>query len=129
MLTGGQLSSLSTGGGAASPTACDFEPNSWLNLLPIDGLESDEAPKVLPPPHPDSRAPATASASATRRWPARPAPIVGLNSLLRIIRMPPSQRFGALLKGARGGVITSQYRRPHAAAEVRQRKAADHRTV
>ena len=37
MVTGGQVSSLFTGGGAASPTACDFEPNSSLNRLPIGG--------------------------------------------------------------------------------------------
>src|ERR1700687_1624510 len=89
MLTEGQLSSLSTGGGAVSPTACDFEPNSWLNRLPIDGLESDEAPNRLPPPHPDKSAPATASAGAMRRWLARPAPIVGIKSLLRIIQTSP----------------------------------------
>jgi hypothetical protein len=86
MLTEGQLNSLSTAGGGASPTACDFEPNSWPNLSLIDGLESDEAPNILPPPQPD-RTPATASASATRGRPARPAPIVRIISVLRIIRM------------------------------------------
>jgi hypothetical protein len=86
MLTEGQLNSLSTAGGGASPTACDFEPNSWLNLSLIDGLESDEAPNMLPPPQPD-RTPATTSASATRGRPARPAPIVRIISVLRIIRM------------------------------------------
>src|ERR1700674_2781009 len=89
MLTGGQLSSLSTGGGAVSPTACDFEPNIWLNLLPIDGLESDEAPNRLPPPHPDRTPPATASASAMRRRPARPATTVRIISLLRVIQKSP----------------------------------------
>src|ERR1700722_11321310 len=87
MLTGGQLSSLSTGGGAVSPTACDFDPNNWLNREPIEGLEleSDEAPNMLPPPQPDSTAPAPASASAMRRWPGRPAATVRFISLLRII--------------------------------------------
>src|ERR1700730_7062830 len=91
MLTGGQLSSLSTGGGAVSPTACDFEPNIWLNLLPIDGLESDAAPlpNRLPPPHPDRTAPPTASASAMHRWPARPATTVRIISLLRVIQKSP----------------------------------------
>src|ERR1019366_5666643 len=89
MLTGGRLISCSTGGGAVSPTACDFEPNSWLNLLPIDGLESDEAPNMLPPPQPDSRAPATPSASATRRRPAWAAPAVRFISLLRFIQISP----------------------------------------
>src|SRR6266550_1332571 len=86
MLTGGQLCSLSTAGGGASPTACDFEPKSWPNLSPIDGLESDEAPNMLPLPQP-GRTPATASASATRGRPARPAPIVRIISVLHIIRM------------------------------------------
>src|ERR1700676_5801226 len=93
MLTGGQLNSLSTGCGAASPTAWDFEPNSWLNLEPIEGLESasedDEAANRLAPPHPDSSAPATASASAMRRRPARPAPALRIISLLRFIRNSP----------------------------------------
>src|SRR4030081_1646486 len=88
MLTGGQLSSLSAGDGGFSPTACDFEPNNWPNLSPSDGLESDEAPNVLPPPHPDRTAPATASASAMRRWPARPAPVCTI-SLSRIIQKSP----------------------------------------
>src|ERR1700694_1214970 len=87
MLTGGQLSSLPTAGGPASPPACDFEPNSWLNRLPIDGLESsDEAPNMLPPPQPDKTAPAPASISAMRRWRARPA-AVRIVSLLRIIQV------------------------------------------
>src|SRR5450759_147157 len=114
MLTGGQLSSLSTGGGAVSPTACDFEPNSWLNLVPIEGLESEEAPNMLPPPHPDRTAPATASESATRQYPARPAPIVRIISLLRIIQMFPRRpyAFGARSKGAHAPrVITAQSRR------------------
>jgi hypothetical protein len=81
MLTGGQLSSLSTGGGAASPGACDFEPNSWLNRLPIEGLESDEPPNELPPPHPDNAAAMTPSVSAMRRWLARPAASVRILSL------------------------------------------------
>src|ERR1700694_34188 len=89
MLTEGQLSSLSAGDGGFSPTACDFEPNNWPNLSPIDGLESDEAPNMLPPPHPERTAPATASANAIRRWRARPAPIVRTISLLRIIQMSP----------------------------------------
>src|SRR5258706_15293811 len=92
MLTGGQVTSLSTGGGALSPTACDFEPNIWLNLLPIDGLESDAAPPLpnrLPPPHPDRTAPPTASASAMRRWPARPGTTVRIISLLRVIQKSP----------------------------------------
>src|SRR5713101_7554414 len=101
MLTGGQLSSLSTAGGGASPTACDFEPNSWPNLSLIDGLESDEAPNMLPPPHPD-RAPATANASATRRRPARPAAIVRIISLLRFIRLSSgTYRRSLRVKGAR----------------------------
>jgi hypothetical protein len=101
MLTGGQLSSLSTGGGGVSPTACDFEPNSWLNLVPIEGL-SGEASNMLPPPHPDKTVPATASESAARQWPARPAPIVRVISLLRIIQMSPRRptTFGARSKGA-----------------------------
>jgi hypothetical protein len=66
MLTGGQLSSLSTAGGGASPTACDFDPNSSLNLERSDGLESVESPNMLPPPQPDRSAPATASAALSR---------------------------------------------------------------
>src|SRR5260370_38243859 len=77
MLTEGQVNSLSTAGGGASPTACDFEPNSWPNRSLIGGLEWDDAPNMLPPPHPD-KAPATPSASATRRRPARPAAICGI---------------------------------------------------
>ncbi|MFX8581925.1 hypothetical protein ABTM27_20940, partial [Acinetobacter baumannii] len=43
--------------------SCDFEPNSWLNLLPNDEpvdelLPDDEPPNMLPPPQPDSAAPA-----------------------------------------------------------------------
>src|ERR1700676_3509107 len=110
MLTGGQLSSLSTGGGAVSPTACDFDPNNWLNREPIEGLEleSDEAPNMLPPPQPDSTAPATAS--ATRRWPGRPAATVRIISLLRIIPLSPrASTLRRALKGACGGrVITAQ---------------------
>jgi hypothetical protein len=53
---------LSSGGGGASPSACDFEPKIWLNRLPIDGLlaaaaESPlglEPPNMLPPPQPAS---------------------------------------------------------------------------
>src|SRR5665213_3875484 len=88
MLTGGQLSSLSTGGGAISPTACDLEPNSWLNLSPIDGLGVDELPNMLPPPHPDSSAPATASASVARARPVPAAPIIGIVSLSGIRKSP-----------------------------------------
>src|SRR5450631_3526121 len=118
MFTWGQLSSLSTaGGGAASPTACDFEPNSWPNLSLIEGLESDEAPNMLPPPHPD-KAPATASASATRRRPARPAAIVRIISLLRIIRISfgtYSRSWHPLEKCALSRVITAQCRRTQGA--------------
>src|SRR6476646_7286340 len=106
MLTGGQLSSLSTGAGAASPTACDFEPNSSLNREPSDGLESEEAllpNMLLPPPQPDNSAPAAASASATHRWRARPAAAVRIISLLRIRMYPQDhQNSGAPLQGARG---------------------------
>src|ERR1700731_966522 len=109
MLTGGQLNSLSTGGGAVSPTACDFEPNSWLNLLPIDGLESDDAPNMLPPPHPERTAPTAPSASATRRWRARPAPMVRTR-LLRIIKISPKPHpFSACAKAsARWRLITAR---------------------
>src|SRR5882757_1059725 len=89
MLTDGQLNSLSTAGGGASPTACDFEPNNWPNLSPIDGLESDEPPNMLPPPQPDSKAPATASVNTTRRRPAQAAPAAGIIRLLRIIQISP----------------------------------------
>jgi hypothetical protein len=65
-----------------------LEPNIWLNRLPIDGLESDELPNMLPPPHPDSTAPATPSASATRRWRAKGTPVAGI-SLLHVIEMSP----------------------------------------
>ena len=80
MLTGGQASSLSTAAGGFSPTACDLEPNNWLNLSPIEGLGSLEPPNMLPPPQPASRTPATASASATRRWRTGPASIVRIVS-------------------------------------------------
>jgi len=48
----------------------DFEPNNWLNRLPIE--EPDDAPpdepNMLPPPHPDSMAPvATASTAIVPR--------------------------------------------------------------
>jgi len=93
---------LISGSGAFSPTACDFEPNSWPNRSPIEGLELDELPNMLPPPHPDSKAPAAASASAARRWRARPAPIAGIISLLGIIQISPRRPvFDASLKGAR----------------------------
>src|SRR5450631_1841001 len=117
MFTWGQLSSLSTaGGGAASPTACDFEPNSWPNLSLIEGLESDEAPNMLPPPHPD-KAPATANASATRRRPARPAAIVRIISLLRIIRISSGtyRRQFACERCELSRVITAQCRRTQGA--------------
>src|SRR6476620_12455789 len=96
MLTGGQLSSLSTGGGGVSPTSCDFEPNSSLNLVPLEGPESEEAPNMLPPAHPDRTAPATASESATRQ----PGPVVCIIGQLRIIRMSPKRPiiFGAQSK-------------------------------
>jgi hypothetical protein len=81
MLTGGQVSSVSTAGGAASPTACDFDPKSWLNLLPIEKLESDDSAIVLPPPQPDRTAPATPKANHVRRRTARPAPAVRIISL------------------------------------------------
>src|ERR1700688_4630150 len=110
MVTGGQLSSFSAAGGAASPTACDFEPNNSLNRLEIEGLEleSDEPPSMLPPPHPERAAPATASASAMRRRP--PWPIVRIISPLRIIQMSPKiPQYGAPKKAARGRrVITAQ---------------------
>jgi hypothetical protein len=81
---------LSTAAGAFSPTACDFEPNNCPNLSPSEGLGSDEPPpNMLPPPHPDSKAPPAASANATRRAPVRPAPLVRIVSLLRIIQMSP----------------------------------------
>src|SRR5476649_1802535 len=110
MLTGGQSSSLSTADGALSPTACDFEPNSWPNRSPSDGLESDEAPNMLPPPHPDSKTPAKASASAARSEPVRPAPIV---CLLRIIQMSPRCPGIACSEGVHGPprVIIAQWRR------------------
>src|ERR1700738_22379 len=109
MLTEGQLSSLSTGGGAVSPTACDFEPNSWLNRLPIDGLESDEAPNRLPPPHPDKSAPATASARATRRWHPQSASIVRIDGVSSIIQMSPNVPYMTPFEGrARWRVITEQ---------------------
>src|ERR1700675_3838053 len=105
MLTGGQLSSLSTGGGAAPPTAWDFEPNSWLNLEPIDGLEleseDEEAPNRLPPPQPDKTVAVAASTSAMRRRSPRPAPVVRIISLLRFIRNSPRGRPSLPKTGAR----------------------------
>src|SRR5271170_1207499 len=109
MRTVGQVNSLSTGGGGFSPTACDFEPNSWPNRSPIEGLESDEAPNRLPPPQPDSRAPVMARARAARRWPARPAAIVRSISLSRIIQMSPR------CPGILAGVIAAQWRRTQGA--------------
>jgi hypothetical protein len=93
MLTGGQLNSLSTAAGAFSPTACDFEPNNWLNRSPIDGLGLDEAPDMLP--QPDKRAPATVSASAARGRAALSAPIFCIISLLRIPKSPTTRALGA----------------------------------
>jgi len=88
MLTGGQLNSLSTGGGGLSPTACDLDPNNSLKRLPMEGDESDDVPpnRLLPPVQPDSTTPAVAKASATRRWLAAPAPFVGLITWLRIMQ-------------------------------------------
>ena len=105
MVTGGQLSSLSTGGGAVSPTACDFEPNSWLNRLLIEELElvSGVASSVLPPPQPERVVPAIISANTMRRRPARL--IVRIISPLRIIRkIPKTSRSNAPFPGrsARG---------------------------
>src|SRR5579863_2996151 len=89
MFTGGQVNSLSAaGGGAASPTARDFEPNNWLKRSPIEGLEFDELPSVLPPPHPDSTRPATASIHATRRRAAGAALAVCIQPLRVIPRSP-----------------------------------------
>src|ERR1700684_1804698 len=96
MLTGGQLSSLSTGAGARSPTACDFEPNSGLTRSPNDDREPepDEPPNMLPPPHPASSAPATDSASVARRR-REPAARIGIISLLGIIQKSPTFNPGA----------------------------------
>ena len=79
-----------------------------VNLLPIDGLESDdppESPNMLPPPHPDRAAPTPARASATRRWRAQPAPIACIR-LLRIIPISPTAPTpaGRLLEGTRAAV-------------------------
>src|SRR5665213_1181237 len=111
MLTGGQLSSLSTGAGAVSPTACDLEPNSWLNLSPIDGLGVDELPNMPPPPHPDSSAPATASASVAGARPAPAAPIIGIISLSGIRKSPKNSPRAPERPLARWRVITAQWRR------------------
>ncbi len=61
--------------------SCDFEPNNWLNLLPNDEpddeLPLDDEPNMLPPPHPDSAAPAaTASAATTARFKRLPPAII-----------------------------------------------------
>src|SRR6476620_11427065 len=109
MLTEGQVTSLSTGGGVASPTACDFEPNSSLKREPIDGLDSaEEPPNMLPPPQPDKSAPATTSVSPTPRWRARPAAIVRIISLLRIRLYPPtSSKLWRAFEGRAGWRVIS----------------------
>jgi hypothetical protein len=89
MLTGGQVTSLSPAAGVASPTACDFDPNSSLNLEPSDGLDSAESANMLPPPQPDRSAPATASAAPTRH--ALPAVTIRIISLSgNIEKHPPT---------------------------------------
>src|SRR6185437_4761073 len=113
MFTGGQVRSLSgAAGGAASPTACDFEPNNWLKRSPIEEPESEEAMSVLPPPHPDRTAPATASIHATRRRAAGAARAVRIQPL-RFIRGPQDhQSFAARLMAAHAGrLIAGQWRR------------------
>jgi len=60
--------------------SCDFEPNNWLNLLPIDELVDelpDEPPNMLPPPQPDSAVlAATASAAIAARFNRLPPAII-----------------------------------------------------
>src|ERR1700712_4886009 len=96
MLTGGQLSSLSTARGAASPTACDFDPNNSLNLEPSEGLDSAESLNMLPPPQPDRSAPATARATPIPH--ALPAVTGGIISLSRNIAIYPRQSSRSCIK-------------------------------
>src|SRR5436309_329764 len=89
MLTGGQVGWLSTAGGAASPTACDFDPNNSLNLEPSEGPDSAESPNMLPPPQPDTSAATTARTAPSRH--ALPAVTVGIIGLPRNIAIYPRQ--------------------------------------
>ena len=60
--------------------SCEFEPNNWLNLLPIDEPVDelpDDPPNMLPPPQPDSAVPAaTASAAIAARFKRLPPAII-----------------------------------------------------
>src|SRR5258708_39205608 len=118
MATLGQVSSFWSGGGGVSPTACDFEPKSWPNRSPIDGLEADEPePNMLPPPQPDNTPPAIASTTRPRKWPVRPAPIVCIKCIVQM--SPAVLSIGTLLSrfepSARWRLITGQWRRTQGA--------------
>src|ERR1700753_981314 len=84
--TDGQLRSFS-GGGGASPTACELEPNSWPKRSLIEGLEGDE-PSVLPPPPPANSTAAIASPAMPGQGRGRPAPFLAIN---RIVPICPRQ--------------------------------------
>ena len=77
------LFSIACDDGVADVVAsCDFEPNSWLNLLPIELDEPvdelpDDPPNMLPPPQPDSAVlAATASAAIAARFKRLPPAIM-----------------------------------------------------
>jgi hypothetical protein len=60
--------------------SCEFEPNNWLNLLPIDEPVDelpDEPPNMLPPPQPDNAVlAATASTATAARFKRLPPTII-----------------------------------------------------
>lgn len=77
MLTDGHVGKLGSEDGDGAVTAvvagCEFDPNSWLNRLPSEGLSplDWELPNILPPPHPDNMS--AVIASAPKRSDGRPA--------------------------------------------------------
>jgi hypothetical protein len=63
--------------------SCDFEPNNWLNLLPIDEPDEelpDDEPNMLPPPQPASAALAATTSAATAARFKRLSPAIIVSS-------------------------------------------------
>src|SRR3954471_16972284 len=114
MLTLGQVRSFSSVcGDCGAPTSVDLPENNWVKRSVIDGLPpplllGEPPPNILPPPQPASVRLAAVITSRPRSAPVRP--LIGIERMLRIVKISPEIQSFALPRPRRAqGLITAQW--------------------
>jgi hypothetical protein len=114
MLTDGQVGRLGSEDGDGAVTAvvagCEFEPKSWLNRSPSEGLPPAdcELPNMLPPPHPESMSAVIASVARRNEGRLARATALSLERKSSMMQMSPDE-FRWLAAMPKGSSVPAQW--------------------